>query len=69
MNRDQIRYAVVFRRRADPWKSLAHPPEGARLLAELRREGVQLAALYEFDPDEFDSDSQVLDSTRDDRGE
>ncbi|MFG0294265.1 MAG: ArnT family glycosyltransferase [Maioricimonas sp. JB045] len=74
VNRDQIRYAVVFRRRADPWKSLAHPPEGARLLAELRREGVQLAALYKFDPDEFDSakfdsDSQALDSTRDDRGE
>ncbi len=45
-----VRYAIVFRRRADPWQSLEHPPKGARLLVELRREGVQLAALYEFAP-------------------
>lgn len=45
-----IRYALVFRRRADPWESLEHPPAGAALLVELQREGVQLAALYEFAP-------------------
>ncbi|MFG0334265.1 MAG: hypothetical protein ACF8TS_12945, partial [Maioricimonas sp. JB049] len=50
VHRDDIRYAIVFRRRADPWASLEHPPDGARLLAELRRGGVQLAALYEFVP-------------------
>ncbi len=47
---DDVRYALVFRRRADPWESLEHPPPGARLLAEVVREGVQLAALYEFAP-------------------
>ncbi|QDU39132.1 hypothetical protein Mal4_34670 [Maioricimonas rarisocia] len=50
VNRDEIRYAIVFRRRADPWASLEHPPKNAQLLAELRRGGVQLAALYEFTP-------------------
>jgi hypothetical protein len=46
---DDVRYALVFRRRADPWESLEHPPPGAKLLVELSREGVQLAALYEFE--------------------
>ncbi len=45
---EEVRYALVFRRRADPWESLLHPPPGAVLLAEVKREGVQLAALYEF---------------------
>jgi len=48
-HRDQVRYVLVFRRRADPWQSLEPAPEHGRLLAETRREGVQLAALYVLD--------------------
>ncbi len=43
-----IRYVIVFRRRADPWPSLEPAPPNATLLAQVRRDGVQLAALYEL---------------------
>jgi hypothetical protein len=46
--RDQIKYLIVFRRRADPWASLEPAPVGGKLLAEVSRAGVQLAALYEL---------------------
>jgi len=46
--RDQIRYVIVFRRRADQWASLEPAPPDGKLLAELTRSGVQLAALYEL---------------------
>jgi len=46
--RDQIRYVLVFRRRADQWASLEPAPVGCKLLAEVTRSGVQLAALYEL---------------------
>ena len=42
------KYLIVFRRRADLAKNL-DPPENATLLAEVRRQGVLLAALYRFD--------------------
>lgn len=45
-----MRYVLVFRRRADPWPALEPAPRGGRLLAEVVREGVQLAALYELAP-------------------
>ena len=52
--RDQVKYVLVFRRMADSRKSLAEPadtvqhaPAGMRFLTEIRREGVQLAVLYE----------------------
>jgi hypothetical protein len=48
-HRLQVRYVLVFRRRADPWHSLEPAPERSRLLAETRRQGVQLAALYELE--------------------
>lgn len=51
--RPEVRYVLVFRRRADFWKSLEEtdqPPPGLRRLAELRRDGVQLTALYEVLP-------------------
>jgi hypothetical protein len=46
--RDQMRYVIVFRRRADQWASLEPAPAGGKLLAEVARGGVQLAALYEL---------------------
>lgn len=46
--RDQIKYVIVFRRRADQWSSLEPAPPGGKLLAEVTRSGVQLAALYEL---------------------
>ena len=45
-HRELVRYVLVFRRRADPWHSLEPAPANSRLLAETRREGVQLAGLY-----------------------
>ena len=48
--RDEIRYVVVFRRRADQWASLEPSPPGGTLLAEVQRVRVQLAALYELPP-------------------
>lgn len=48
--RDRIRYVIVFRRRADQWASLEPAPVGGKLLAEVTRSGVQLAALYELAP-------------------
>ena len=48
--RDQMRYVIVFRRRADQWASLEPAPAGGKLLAEVTRSGVQLAALYELPP-------------------
>lgn len=47
--RSEVRYVVVHRRLADPWETLREDraaANGFRLLAEVRREGVQLAALY-----------------------
>lgn len=46
-----MRYVLVIRRHADPWDSLEPAPAGAQLLAEVRREGVQLAAVYDLKPD------------------
>jgi 4-amino-4-deoxy-L-arabinose transferase-like glycosyltransferase len=43
-----MRYVLVFRRHADPWDSLEPAPTGAKLLCEVRRSGVQLAALYDL---------------------
>lgn len=48
-HRRHVRYVLVFRRRADPWHSLEPAPQRSRLLAETRRQGVQLAALYELE--------------------
>ena len=52
--RAQVRYVLVFRRLADPRESLSEPtdrtqnaPPGMRFLAEVRRQSVQLAVLYE----------------------
>jgi hypothetical protein len=45
-HRDEVQYVIVFRRHADPWTSLEPAPAGSTLLAEVRREGVQLAALF-----------------------
>lgn len=48
--RDEVRYVIVHRRMADPWATLDEEKaaaNGFRLLTEIRREGVQLAALYE----------------------
>lgn len=47
-NLDQIEYVIVFRRGADPWASLEPAPANSVLLAEVRRQGVQLAALYQL---------------------
>lgn len=47
--RSEVRYVVVHRRMADPWETLREDraaANGFRLVAEVRREGVQLAALY-----------------------
>jgi 4-amino-4-deoxy-L-arabinose transferase-like glycosyltransferase len=41
-----MRYVLVYRRHADPWPALEPAPAGGDLLAEVRRLGVQLAALY-----------------------
>lgn len=49
---DEVRYVLVVRRRADPWESLEPPPPGTRVLAEVRRAGVQLAALLELPRDD-----------------
>jgi hypothetical protein len=43
-----MRFVLVYRRHADPWDSLEPPPHDARLVAEVRRCGVQLAACYEL---------------------
>ncbi len=45
-HRDEVTYVIVIRRHADPWTSLEPAPAGSTLLAEVRRDGVQLAALY-----------------------
>jgi len=42
------RYVLVFRRRADLPPRFQRPPENARILAEVRRQNVLLAALYEL---------------------
>jgi hypothetical protein len=51
--RSEVQYVLVFRRHADPRESLNEPtdpaqnaPPGMRLVAVVRREGVQLAVLY-----------------------
>lgn len=53
--RDQVQYVLVFRRHADPRESLNEPtdptrsaPPGMQLVAEIRRSGIQLSALYEI---------------------
>ncbi len=45
-----MRYVLVYRRHADSWDKLEPEPPGAKRLAEVRRCGVQLAALYDLDP-------------------
>jgi hypothetical protein len=47
-DRMQSRYLLVFRRRADLPDPIRDEPPRSRLLAEVRRSGVQLAALYEI---------------------
>lgn len=42
------RYVLMFRRRADLFAELEPVPAGAKLRAAVRRQGVVLAALYEF---------------------
>jgi hypothetical protein len=46
--KSDMRYVLVFRRHADPWSSLEPAPAKGKLLAEVRRDGVQLAALYDL---------------------
>jgi len=46
----QTRYIAIFRRRADLPPMLQHPPPSVKLLALVKRQGVLLAALYEFSP-------------------
>ena len=43
------RYLLYFHRHADIARPFHQAPPGGRLLAEVRRQGVQLAALYAFD--------------------
>jgi hypothetical protein len=45
----ETQYLLYFHRHADIAPVFRHNPAGARLLAEVRRQGVQLAALYAFD--------------------
>jgi len=47
-NRQSRRFVLLFRRTAYLPDSLRHVPPNARLRAEVRRNGVQLAALYEL---------------------
>ncbi len=42
------RYVLHFERLADPWKSLAPPPAGTQVLAEVQRSGVPLVKLLEL---------------------
>jgi len=42
------KYVLLFHRRADPWESLDLPPEGTKVLAEVRRAAVPLATLMEL---------------------
>ncbi|MFV0443698.1 MAG: hypothetical protein ACK5Q5_09020, partial [Planctomycetaceae bacterium] len=49
--KQDIRYVLVFRRHADPWDALEPAPTGAKLLCEVRRDGVQLAACYDMQPE------------------
>ena len=44
---DRVKYLMVFRRRADLPTNL-DPPANSELIAEVRRQGVLLAALYRF---------------------
>ncbi len=43
-----MQYVLVFRRHADPWASLEPAPANGHLLAQVERNGVQLAALYQL---------------------
>lgn len=43
-----VRYVLVLRRLADPWKSLTPPPAGTRVLASTVREGTAIAELLEL---------------------
>ena len=42
------KYVLMFHRKADPWASLNPPPEGTKVLAEVRRAGVPLVTLFEL---------------------
>jgi hypothetical protein len=46
----QRKYAIVFRRNADVPPIVDELLPDSKLLAEVRRQGVQLAALYEIPP-------------------
>ena len=48
---DHRRYILVIRRKADLPESLRDAPDGVRVLAEFRRCGVVLAAVYECPPE------------------
>jgi hypothetical protein len=50
IERMQTPYLMIFRRRADLPDPINGQPPRSRVLAEVRRCGVQLAALYEIDP-------------------
>jgi len=57
-NIEQIRYVMFFHRRADLSELLHSSPPQARLLAEVRRQGVQLAAAYELAPQQSNQSLQ-----------
>jgi hypothetical protein len=48
-----VRRVLVVRRQADSWPALTPAPPRSRLLAEVRREGVQLAGYYEVSAGAF----------------
>jgi len=45
----RMKYILVFRRHADAWPALEPSANPGSIIAEVRREGVQLAVLYEQD--------------------
>ena len=51
-NWESVRYLLFFRRRAD-LPPFLQTRVRAQLLAEIRRDGVQLAALYKVDPQQI----------------
>jgi hypothetical protein len=42
------KFVLKFHRRADPWASLEPPPEGTKVLAEVKRAGVPMVTLYQL---------------------
>jgi 4-amino-4-deoxy-L-arabinose transferase-like glycosyltransferase len=42
------KYVIKFHRRADSWAPLEPPPEGTKILAEVKRAGVPMVTLYQL---------------------